>query len=370
MRQTAVFSRAITARLCILALAGLIGACGGSSHHDDGIHADTVYAVAALVSDGAAPAAHTDVNLQNAWGIAFNPNGVVWVNNNKTNTSTLYDGNGVPQSLVVSIPAGASGDAAPTGIAFNASSDFVVSQGGQSGKSVFLFVGEGGTISGWAPGVNATNAVTAVDTGVGGANYKGMALASYAGANYLYAADIRHRRIDVYDASFGAASLPGGFTDPGLPADYAPFNIVANGARLYIAYAQFTPPNEDENKGAGLGIVSVFDTGGNFIKRLVTGGRLNAPWGMAFAPADFPGFPSAMLVGNFGDGWINAYSPDTGAWLGALKSDADMPIAIDGLWGIGFGNGLNSQPLTTLFFAAGPNDEAHGVYGRLDGMPR
>ncbi|HAT29846.1 MAG TPA: TIGR03118 family protein [Janthinobacterium sp.] len=357
------------ATACImLSLAGILVSCGGNSHfHPPPVIA---YTVSKLVSNGPVAANHTDPNLQNGWGVAFNPTGFVWVADNGTSTSTLYDGNGVPQSLVVRIPPGASGAAAPTGIVFNPTSDFIVSQGGVSGKAAFIFVGEGGTVSGWSPAVNATNAVTAVDTGVGGAVYKGVALSSYLGSNYLYAANFRQRRVDVYNGSFLSAILPGSFTDPGLPADYTPFNVAASGNRIYVAYAQFTAPNTDENKGAGLGIVNVFDSGGVFIKRLITGGKLNAPWGMAFAPHAFPGFPDALLVGNFGDGWINAYDPDSGIWLGALKDPSDHPLAIDGLWGLAFGNDVNTQPKTTLFFAAGPNDEANGLYGRIDGAPK
>ncbi|MET3134093.1 uncharacterized protein (TIGR03118 family) [Oxalobacteraceae bacterium GrIS 1.11] len=355
--------RASLALAVMLGVAALLGACGGSSHHTP----RTTFTVSKLVSDGTITASNTDSHLQNAWGIAFNPNGFVWVANNGTSTSTLYDGNGVPQTLIVNIPPGSAGPAAPTGIVFNAGTDFTVTQGGVTGKSAFIFVGEAGTVSGWSPTVNPTNAVTAVDASATGAIYKGAALATYAGNHYLYVADFHNRAISVYDASFNLAALPGNFTDPGLPADYTPFNVAALGANIYVSYAQFTPPNDDENQGAGLGIVSVFDTGGNFIKRLITGGKLNAPWGMALAPSDFPGFPSALLIGNFGDGAINAYQPDTGEWLGALSDLDGKPLAIDGLWGIGFGNGLNQQPLTTLFFAAGPNDEAHGLYGRIDG---
>ena len=349
----------------VLLMIGVLGSCGGSSH----VNRSVRYAATSLVSDGALAASHVDANLKNGWGIAFNPSGFVWVADNKTSVSTLYDGNGVPQSLVVAIPAGAGGDAAPTGIVFNTSNDFFVSQGGLSGKSAFIFVGEAGTLSAWSPTVNRTNAVTVVDTGAGGAVYKGLALASHAGASYLYAADFRQRRIDVYDGAFNRVNLPGAFIDPALPADYTPFNVAARGDRIYVTYAQFSAPNTDENVGAGLGIVSLFDSGGNFIGRLVTGGKLNAPWGMAFAPADFPGFPSALLVGNFGDGMINAYDPDTGAFLGTLTGSGTAPLIMDGLWGIAFGNGLNNQPLTTLFFAAGPNDEANGVYGRIDALP-
>jgi len=351
--------------LAAIGLAALLASCGGGSSSNPPAN----FSVTNLVSDGAVPARHTDPNLVNGWGVAFNPNGFVWVADNGTSTSTLYDGNGVPQSLVVGLPAGVAGDAAPTGIVFNPTNDFTLSQNGLSGKAAFIFVGEAGTVSAWSPAVDFTHTVTVVDTGNGGAVYKGLALASFNGANLLYAADFRHRRIDVYNATFARVNLPGAFVDPALPADYTPFNVAAHGDRIYVAYAQFTAPNTDENAGPGLGIVSLFDTGGNFIKRLVTGGHLDAPWGMAFAPTDFAGFPSALLIGNFGDGTINAYSPDTGAFLGTLAGADNRPLVIDGLWGIAFGNDLSNQPHSTLFFAAGPEDEAHGLYGRIDALP-
>jgi uncharacterized protein (TIGR03118 family) len=193
--------------LLMIGALGMLGSCGGSSQWNRSVR----YVATSLVSDGAVAASHLDVNLKNGWGIAFNPSGFVWAADNKTSVSTLYDGNGVPQSLVVAIPAGAGGDAAPTGIVFNTSNDFFVSQDSLSGKSAFIFVGEAGTVSAWSPSVERTNAVTVVDTGAGGAVYKGLALASHAGANFLYAADFRHRRIDVYDGAFNRANLPGAF---------------------------------------------------------------------------------------------------------------------------------------------------------------
>jgi uncharacterized protein (TIGR03118 family) len=328
--------------------------------------AASVFATTPLVSDGPG-AVHTDPNLVNAWGIAFNPTGFVWVANNGTSTSTLYDGNGVPQTLVVAIPPGTSGPANPTGIVYNGSTDFKVTQNGVSGASAFIFVGEGGTVAGWSPGVNRTNAVTAVDTGAGGAIYKGLAIAAYAGANYLYAADFRHGAVDVYDANFQKVTLPGGgFIDPAMPAGYAPFGIQTIGGKVYVSYAQHTGRGPDEVDGAGLGFVDVFDTNGALVRRLVSGGALNAPWGMAMAPANFGSFSNMLLVANFGDGKINAFEPTTGAPAGTLGTTGGAPIVIDKLWGIAFGNGLNNQPTNTLFYTAGPGDEAHGLYGRID----
>lgn len=323
------------------------------------------YATTALVSDDGT-AANTDANLKNGWGIAFNPAGFVWVADNGTSKSTLYDGNGVPQSLVVSIPAGQAGAAAPTGIVFNSSQDFAVTQNGVSGASTFIFVGEAGTVSGWSPAVNMNSAVSVFDGGSAGNIYKGVALASSSGANHLYATDFHNGKVDVFDGSFTRVSLAGSFTDPSLPSGYAPYGIQAIGSNIYVSFAKQDTQAEDEVMGAGLGVVDVFDTGGNFIKQLVNGGTLNAPWGMAMAPANFGAFSNDLLVANFGDGKINAFDPDTGAYAGTLSTSDGNPIVIDGLWGIAFGNGINSQPTNTLFYAAGPAAESHGLYGRID----
>ena len=348
--------------LCIgfaIALAAALFACGGGHHHHP--PAASAYAATSLVSDTAAlPAAHTDPKLVNAWGVAFNPRGLVWVAANGTAKSTLYDGNGVPQALVVSTPPG------PTGIVFNGTQDFKLIQNGVTAPSPFIFASESGSIAAWSPTVSPTTAVVVFDGSAGGSVYKGLAIGSYGGANYLYAADFHNQRVDVFDASFARVALPGAFSDPNLPAGYAPFGIQAIGERIFVAYAMREASGDDEQAGAGLGIVNVYDSGGKLIKRLVSGGALNAPWGMALAPADFGTASNMLLIGNFGDGKINAYDPATGGAGSPLRKMDGTPLAVDGLWGIAFGNGLNSQPATTLFFAAGPNDEAHGQYGRID----
>lgn len=345
---------------CLAAVLTIIlFACGGHHHHKPPML--STYVATSLVSDTAAlPAAHTDPNLVNAWGVAFNPRGFVWVADNGTAKSTLYDGNGVPQSLVVSTPAG------PTGIVFNGTQDFKLSQNGVTAPSPFIFASESGSISAWSPTVSPTTALVVFDGSAGGSVYKGLAISTYGGANYLYAADFHNGRVDVFDASFARVALPGAFSDPGLPAGYAPFGIQAIGERIYVAYAMREASGDDEQAGAGLGIVNVYGSGGKLIKRLVSGGALNAPWGMALAPADFGTASKMLLVGNFGDGKIHAYDPDTGDAWGTLRKEDGTPLVIDGLWGIAFGNGLNNQPVNTLFYAAGPDDETHGQYGRID----
>lgn len=330
----------------------------------------SAFSATAVVADTAA-AAHVDPNLVNGWGIAFNPTGFVWVANQGTSTSTLYDGRGNPQTLVVSVPAGAGGSAGPAGIVYNGTQDFRVSAGAASGVAAFIFAGTGGTLSGWAPAVDRTHAITTVDTAAAGAAaaaaYTGLTLASYNGVNYLYAADFRNGRVDVYDPAWKKVTLPGGgFTDSGLPAGYAPYGIQAAGNRIYVSYAQRAATGPGENRGPGLGIIDVFEPSGALVKRLATGGVLNAPWGMALAPANFGSAAGKLLVGNFGDGRINVFDPTSGALVGVLAKADKTPVAIDGLWGIAFGNGLNEQPLNTLFYAAGPANGTHGAYGRID----
>jgi uncharacterized protein (TIGR03118 family) len=322
------------------------------------------YQVRNLVSDGGVAADHQDDNLVNGWGVAFNPNGFVWVADNGTGLATLYDGLGNPQSLVVSIPGAGGATGTPTGIVFNGSSDFVVRNSIAAGPARFIFASEGGMISGWAPNVDGTHALPAVF--MANAVYKGVTVAPSAGGNMLYAADFHGHKIDVFRSNYAPVKLPGAFVDPNVPPNYAPFNILSLDGRLYVAYAQKEEDGDDEVAGPGLGIVDVYDTNGRLLQRIAAGGTLNAPWGMALAPAGFGDFSNQLLVGNFGDGTINAYDVATGRFLGQLRAPNGDVIAIDGLWGMAFGNNLNNQPSTTLFFAAGPNGEANGVYGRID----
>ena len=364
----------------VLVLAGCGGGGGGGGgggYPAGGVSSmstgtGTSYAVASLVTDVNASsnpyrAVNTDPNLVNAWGLAFNPQGFVWVANNHTSTSTLYDGNGVPQTLVVTIPAGTAGSAKPTGIVFNGTQSFKVTQGGVSSASAFIFVGEAGTLAGWSPNVNMNTAVTVFDGAAASAVYKGLAIGSQGASNRLYAADFHNGSVDVFDANFAKVALAGGFADTALPAGYAPFGIQAIGNLIYVAYAKQDALRTVEVAGAGVGVVDAFDTAGNLVKRLIpAGGKLNAPWGMAMAPAAFGPFSNALLVANFGDGRINGFDPATGAFLGTLAKADGSPITIDGLWGIAFGNGINSQPTNTLFYTAGPASQSHGVYGRID----
>jgi uncharacterized protein (TIGR03118 family) len=340
------------------------------------------YSMTALVADVAGTSAQTvDPNLVNPWGLSMAPGQPVWIANHATQTSTFYDGNGKPQlaagTAVVDLPAGA-GNAPffPTGIVANATTGFAVSAGGKSGAAAFIYAGAGGMLAGWAPAVSATSAVTAY-TDAGGAAYKGLAIAVNGGATFLYAADFHNNKIDVFNSTYQKqtpAATSFSFTDATLPKGYAPFNIQAlntgtgGATQLYVAYAEQAAPDDfDDTPGAGLGLVDVFDTNGAFVSHLIpVGGVLNAPWGIALAPADFGPLGNDVLIGNFGDGKINAFDPASGKFIAAVSDSAGNPLVISGLWGIVFGNGSANQPLNTLFFAAGTDDQAHGTYGRID----
>ncbi len=330
------------------------------------------YQAQTLVSNGAIVAPNKDPNLVNGWGLAFNPYGFSWIAANGTGVSTLYDGVGKPQSLVVQVPApaGAVGKGTPTGIVFSGSSEFVVTQGSLTGPSRFIFATEDGVIAGWSPAVNLTNAVRVIDASkTTHAVYKGLALSAAGNGSLLYATDFHNGRIDVFDAAFKPVTLaPGAFADGSLPVGYAPFGIQAILGNIYVSYAKQDAAKHDEITGRGLGFVNVFNPNGVLIRRLVSQGALDAPWGMALAPAGFGRFSNRLLVGNFGNGVINAYEPGSGRFVGKLRTADHRPLHVHGLWGLSFGNGFQKQLVNTLYFAAGPNDEKNGSYGRIDAV--
>jgi uncharacterized protein (TIGR03118 family) len=348
-------------------LAMTLGACAFAAV-TAGCATEGLYHQRNLVSDiPAIPAEHHDPQLVNSWGVALNPFGVAWVADNGTGVSTLYDGNGVKQSLVVTIPPGPGGTTGnPTGIVFYGGQEFEVTVGKNSGPARFIFASEDGGISAWAPTVEPTTAVRVFGSR-DGAIYKGLALSGSGTGARLYATDFHNAKVDVFDGSFHPVTLsPHAFRDHDIPRGYAPFGIQAINGDIYVTYAKQDADAEDDVAGPGFGFVNVFDPNGNFVRRLISRGRLNAPWGLALAPASFGRFGNRLLVGNFGDGAINAYNLETGHFEGELRNEHHRPIRIDGLWGLAFGNGLNHQPTNTLFFASGPQDEAHGLYGRLD----
>lgn len=324
------------------------------------VRAQLAYRQQNLVSDIPGLAAHTDAHLINPWGISSSATSPFWVSDADAGVSTLYDTAGHPLPLVVSIPKPGGGAAAPTGQVFNSSVDF--------NGNRFLFATEDGTIAGWR-GALGTTAETLVDHTGDGASYKGLAIGTTGGANYLYAANFAQARIDVVPAT-GAPALAGTFTDPSLPAGYAPFNIQNVGGSLYVTYAKTSAQPGEEQAGAGLGLVDQYDLNGNFVMRVASaGGVLNAPWAVTLAPATFGPFAGDLLVGNFGDGLIHAFDPVTGDLLGALKDEHGNPLVVEGLWGLQFGNGGAGGKTNSLYFAAGIDDEAHGLFGRFTPVP-
>jgi uncharacterized protein (TIGR03118 family) len=366
--------RWIKAALAGAAMAIGLASCGGGGEIFIGNVAlvnnaalATKFTTTVLVSDSATAAPRTDSHLITPWGIALDPFGFAFVANNGTSTATSYDGNGVAQAPVVDLPSGDAGAARPTGVVFNGTRDFRIEQDGVIRTSQFIFAGEGGTLTAWTSAASTNAAVKVADGGANGPVYKGLAITRFGGENFLYAADFRNNSVDVFDARFDRVrSLPGRFRDPRLPDNYAPFAIMANNDRIYVAYAKQAGSGTNQETGNGLGVISVFDTGGVFIGRLVTGDALNAPSGMVIAPGNFGTFSRSLLVSNFGDGKINAFNAVTGRLEGTLSDTAGRPIVIGGLRGIAFGNGVNFQPVTTLFFTAGPSGATQGQYGRVD----
>jgi uncharacterized protein (TIGR03118 family) len=324
------------------------------------------YKAAFLTSDQTGTAPNIDPNLINPWGISFSSTGDFWVSDNNAGVSTLYNSTGVPNSLVVTIPSATGvGLGTPTGTVFNSTTGFVVTQNGKSGPASFLFDSEDGVITGWDPSVNPTVAVIAVNNSSSSAVYKAMELANNGTANFLYVCNFFSAKVEVYDSTFKPATLSGSFTDPHLPAGYAPHNIRNINGQLYVAYAKQNATKTDAVLGKGLGIVNVFDLNGNFIKRFAMKGTLNAPWGLAVGTANFGTFSNDILIGNLGDGTVNAFDPTSGAFLGQLSNAAGKPLKISGLWGLMFGNGGMGGLKDTLYFTSGPSAYAHGRFGSI-----
>jgi uncharacterized protein (TIGR03118 family) len=318
------------------------------------LHATPV-SVTNLVTDdqGAHTAQITDPALVNPWGIALSPTGPFWLSDNGSGLATVYRVDPATQAttklgLTVAIP----GDGSVTGQVFNPAGGF--------NNDNFLFVGEDGTISGWRGALGATAETLAMPSAV----YKGAALSVMGSNHYLYAADFSGGGIEVFKGDVSSPNLSGSFTDPALPAKYAPFNIQNLGGTLYVTYAQQGVGN-DEQAGPGRGIVDSFDLVGNFLGRIATAGMLNAPWGLALAPTGFGDMAGDLLVGNFGDGRINRFDPVTHAFLGQLQDGLGDPVTIDGLWALAAGNGGLGGSNQDIYFTAGPDDESHGLFGVL-----
>jgi uncharacterized protein (TIGR03118 family) len=314
-----------------------------------------------LTSDIPDVGTFTDANLVNPWGLIASPAGPWWVSDNGTGLSTLYDGTGKPQALVVTVPSGSSGTGTPTGIVFNSTSDFKIN----GSTALFIYATEDGTISGWSSGTSAVIAVN--NSGSGNAVYKGLALGSAGGINYLYVANFRNGTVDVFDKNFAPFSFgSGSFVDPMVPSGFAPFNVSnLGGGMLAVTYAKQDAAKHDDVPGPGNGYITLFDTAGNLKSRLVHTPYSNSPWAVVMAPASgFGGFSGDILVGEFGSGAIAAYTP-AGSFVGLLFDPANLQLRVDGVWGMNFGNGTQSGPKTTLYFAAGAFGEAHGILGNI-----
>jgi len=320
------------------------------------------YGATNLVSDIPGSAKRTDLNLVNCWGIAVGSSGTIWVANNGTGTSTLYDQKGVPQSLVVSIPASATNTegANPTGIVFNSGSGFVVSEGGLSGPAIFIFVAEDGSISGWSPTVASDHAIIAVDDGAEGSVYKGAALGDSSSGLRLFVTNFSEGKVSIYDDTFAEIEDDEAFVDPDIPGGYAPFGIENINGLIYVTYAKQDRDREDDVPGPGHGFISVFDADGNFVQRLASRGALNSPWGLALAPdRKFGNLTGALLVGNCGDVEIHGYDITTGAFLGTMSKPDGTPLRLDELWAL---HTIGSD----VYFTAGIVEEEHGLFGLIE----
>ena len=293
--------------------------------------------------------------------MSFSPTSPFWISDQRTGVSTLYNGQGGPQPpptpLIVTIP-----PSGPTGQVFNSTPDFIEPNGS---AARFIFATTAGTLDAWNPADGTTASVVATQPS---SAYTGLTLGTAASGNVLYAANFRAARIDVFSSTFLPVTLAGTFIDPTLPSGFAPYNIENVNGKLYVAYAKVNPANGRAMQDAG-GFVSVFDVNGNFQQRLASNGPLNAPWGIALAPPTFGDFSGALLVGNFAHGDINAFNPATGAFLGAITDSSGKPIQNDGLWSLRFRTSGTGVTPNALYFTAGINQEANGLFGSIQPVP-
>jgi uncharacterized protein (TIGR03118 family) len=363
-------------------------------HHHGG---DVSVTQTNLVSDQAGVAQMQDPNLINPWGISQGP-GPLWISDNGSGVSTLYDGQGRGQNplnpngppLIVSIPTPGNPtghDGTPDGTVFNPTfltqnPGFNVTNGVNTAPAIFLFATEDGTIIGWNPGVNpqgsdpaqaGTFGTIAVDNSGSGAVYKGLSVGTDAsGRTLLYAANFHSGKIDVFDTNLApVTNLPtGAFSDSRLPRGYAPFNVQVLNGKVFVTYARQDAAGHDPVFGHGHGFVDVFNLDGTpglgqNHSRLISRGPLDTPWGLSIVPSSFGSLAGDVLVGNFGDGRINVFNSTTGKFVTELKDSQDKPIQIDGLWALQPGNGFGGTDSNTIYFTAGPNQEKHGLFGTL-----
>jgi uncharacterized protein (TIGR03118 family) len=329
-----------------------------------------VYLQHNLVSDVPGLADVTDANLVDPWGMSFSTGSPYWISNHGKGNTTVYTNSNtttgitINSSTVVTIPpaSGGSSPSTPTGQVQNSTSGFLLANGN---KASFIFATEDGTVSAWNGGTTAT---VMIDNSTAGTVYKGMAIATNGGAPMLYLANFSYGKIDVLDTNFKLTTVPGGFVDPNLPAGLAPFNIWTLNGNLYVAYAKQGPAKKNDQPGVGNGVVNIFDFNGNLIQRLTAGGPLNSPWGIALSGGGWGALSNAVLVGNFGDGHINAFDPKTGNLIATMQDATGKPVTIQGLWALAFGNGASSGDAKYLYFTAGiynGDTQVHGLLGSL-----
>jgi uncharacterized protein (TIGR03118 family) len=323
------------------------------------------YVLQRLVSDERTRAPRVDARLVNAWGIAASPTGPWWTSNEASATSTLYSGDGKKQLLTVSVEGG------PTGIAYYGGKGFRVAAGGRSDPARFVYACEDGMLRAWTPTVPhgwSTESVVVVDEAAEAAVFRGVAIEG----ERVYATDFHNARVDVYDAQWRRIRRAGAFVDRSIPEWYAPFGIHAIGGRLFVTYVARAPVNGNDSPAGGY--VDEFDREGTLVARVARRGVLNAPWGVARAPRSFGRFGGDLLVGNFGDGRINAFRHEGTRWSydGTLRNAKGRPLVVNGLWALAFGNGATAGPADTLFFASGPHDwlgetelGVHGLLGAI-----
>jgi uncharacterized protein (TIGR03118 family) len=311
-----------------------------------------------LVADQASVHANTtDSNLLNPWGLAFSPSGPFWVANNTSGTATVYGSTGNNDGIVVGIPTATGGTKGPvSGQVYNGTRNFAVNGNVPS----FIFCSEDGIITAWT---GSSIAIKVADRSATGAVYKGLAIGAYNGNNYLYVTNFHSGMIDIFNSDYKYVTS---VTDKTLPAGYGPFGIQNINNRLYVTFAkQLGPANHDNQPGAGLGYIDWFNTHGSLIARMVSNGALNSPWGIALAPANFGNVGGDLLIGNFGDGKINAYNPVSRHFDGALLGTTGTPLVIPGLWALEPGNGGAGGSASDVYFTSGPGNEAHGLFGGL-----
>jgi uncharacterized protein (TIGR03118 family) len=348
----------------------------GHRHIDHKVEEETSFAQTNLVSDGFVPAATTDPNLINPWGLTHSATSPFWVSDNGMGVTTVYNGDGTLvkvggfDAIKIATPPGQTTLAGPTGDVFNiAGTGFNVTSGGHTGSSVFIFATEDGTISGWNPTVDPASSVLAVDNSQGGAGavYKGLAIGQTENGTFLYAANFRNGTVDVFDQNFQQVNS---FTDPTVPAGYAPFNVQVLDDRLFVTFALQDPLlKHDDVPGVGHGFVDEFDLQGHMLDRVASGGVLDSPWGLAIAPLGFGEFANDLLVGNFGDGTINVFDPKNDHFLGKLEDANGAPITIFDLWALVPGTGNAGTDPNKIYFTAGVKNEAHGLFGSLAAIP-